>query len=157
MTSRQQRVITIGSYALIVAIGILLLLSILELRRRLDVPPVPPVPIVAIAGAAENPKLCPGELLRWPLTITYNRAPLLMDVYRHLRNLDTGGLLLNNQTHVVIPQEETGTFARDAVWPVPVLSPGRYRLITSTMDASGSELLQYYIEFKIEDDCEANR
>ena len=155
MTQRQQRVIAISAYAMIIGLGLLLLLSILELRRRLDIPAVP----IEISRSVIRPEisdLCPGDILRWPLSITYNEAPLLMDVYRHLRNLDTGVLILDKTTHLTIPQENTGTFDRRSAWPIPNIAPGRYRLITTTTSAIGSELLQYYIEFRVKGDCNAD-
>lgn len=106
---------------------------------------------------ADNPDVCPGDILMWPLTITYERGGLLMDVTRNVRNLDTGRLFVADGTiyteQIRVPQEEAGTFGRQSLWRVPQLPPARYRLITSTQSVTGGNLLQYYVEFTVRSDC----
>ena len=139
-------------YCLVVAVVVLMLASIREINQVFSVPAVP-IAIAESAIIATNPIVCPGDMLHWPLTITYNKAPLLMEVTRNIRNLGSGLLVMSYVDQLSIPQEETGTFKRDVLWRVPELPPANYRLITTTTSVVGSELLQYYVEFTVRNGC----
>lgn len=152
MTPKQTQVLNVLTYCLIVAVIVLMLASIREFNQTFLLAPVPIV-IAESTIVATNPVVCPGDVLHWPLTITYNKAPLLMSITRNIRNLDTGALVVSYANQLSIPQEEVGTFKRDALWRVPELPPANYRLITTTTSVVGSELLQYYVEFTIRGRC----
>jgi len=152
VTTKHTQLLNILMYCLIIAVVVLMLASIREINQVFSVPAVP-ISIAEATIVAHNPNVCPGDMLNWPLTITYNKAPLLMDVTRNVRNLDTGTLVVSYVSQLSIPQEETGTFKRNILWSVPDLPPAKYRLITTTTSVVGSELLQYYVEFTVLGNC----
>lgn len=142
-------------YGIVALVGVLIAVSVFALNQTLRLPPVP-VSVSETSITPEQEFVCPGDLLWWTLNITYHEAPLLMEIDRHIRNLDSNRLLLDHMVSLRVPQEETGTFARRAPWRVPELEPGNYRIITTTWHVTDSELLQYYVEFEVREDCETN-
>ena len=143
------------------ALGVVLLttLTVRNWAEELAKPAVIPISIADpdMTIVANNPDVCPGEILSWPLTITYIRGGILIDVVRNVRNIDTNALVAIDG-HIIaeelrIPQEEAGTFERTGSWRVPNLPPARYRLITSARSTTGGSLLQYYVEFTVGSDC----
>lgn len=151
--TRGQMIMNWILYGIVALVGVVLSFSLQSISSELRTPNTP-IEIQSGLIAPENADVCAGDDLRWPLTITYNEGSLLMEVYRHVRSLDTGRLILSMSTHLTVPQEEAGVFDRGASWSVPDLPPGRYRLITSTHDVRGSKVLQYSVDFTIRSDCE---
>ena len=155
ITPRQTWIVYATAVIMIVLIAVYAVLSL-----RLVLNSVTPELLISIPDATiepDDPIVCPGELLRYDLTITYNRDGVLMDITRNLRNLDTGALVVIDgvlySEKFSVPQEIAGTFERNAVWLVPQLIPGNYRLITSTQNSTGSEILQYYVTFTVTPNC----
>lgn len=155
ITSQQAIILNAIASALIMSLIVLLFLVVRDIGARLNRPDLPfsidEVPTVV------NPNVCPGSVLEWPLTITYYQDAILLDITRNVRNLDTGDLAIVDgslyMSRVFVPQETAGVFKRNARWLVPQLPPANYRLITTTQSATGSRLIQYYVNFKIREDC----
>ena len=144
----------------VIAVIVLTVLSVRNWAERLAGPQDSPIVMDggdSITRPANNPDVCPGDVLMWPLTITYAADGLLIVVTRNVRNTVTGGLVAVDgriyAEEFKVPQEEGGTFVRTAFWRVIDLPPSKYKLITSSQSATGGRLLQYYVEFNIKANC----
>ena len=106
---------------------------------------------------AENPTVCPGDELIWSLELTYHDAPMLMEVIRNVARLDRDASI-DYEQKASIPIMKTGTDVSTTQWLVPLLEPGHYRVIVSTLNVRtistvDSNLLQYYVDFEIPNNC----
>lgn len=106
---------------------------------------------------AENSNVCPDDVLVWVTRFTYHQAPLLVEMVRNVKNLDKD-LFVDYLQRATIPIDRTGTDDSKTQWVVPMLDPGRYRLIVSATDVltvvtSDRRLLQYAVDFTVKNDC----
>ncbi|HSG61594.1 MAG TPA: hypothetical protein VLA24_09190 [Pseudomonadales bacterium] len=106
---------------------------------------------------AENPTVCPGDILVWSLELTYHDAPMLMEVIRNIANVDQD-VAIDYEQKASVPIVKMGTDVSITNWLVPSLEPGRYRVIVSTTNvhtvtAVDNKLLQYYVDFEVMENC----
>ena len=119
---------------------------------------------LAVAPAEDNPLLCPGDILRYTLTLDI-QEPAVVTVDFNIRNLDEKRIEIPSSTVRVI-YDTPGTITLPASWIVPLRlpetvtrserlwQPGQYRgLIAITAVEGDREASVISIDFRIAENC----
>lgn len=126
--------------------------------------PAPAVVTLAVTPVEINPALCPGDVLRYDITLNV-REPSVAEIDWNIRNLDTDRTEVQSETVRTI-YERAGVIRSQVSWQIPARLPatntrperpwvpGQYRRLIALTGIEG--LLRasvISIDFRIKDNC----
>lgn len=134
-----------------------------RVERRIG-EPAPAVVLVSVLPAEDNPLLCPGETLRYLLTLNI-QEPSVVEIDTAVRNMDTMVTVIPSVTRRAI-YDAAGIAALPGNYEIPALMPatntrpeapwlpGQYRRLIAVTGVEGDKRASVVsLNFRIADNC----
>lgn len=119
-------------------------------------PPAAPLNYSAPRYAAEEPVLCPGEVLRWPVQLSVDAAPdrpVVTAIVRTVWSLDRNTTVVRDDAADYTIYFERTVISATVAYTVPLgLRPGSYEVRTGRL-AEAREVRGYAVAFFIPARC----